>query len=129
MLRSPVGSAEPVKTNGLANLPTGARNRTYTHPDGQKAARYAAAEKAAIDSANPNDSMPPQRPCTGVQFAAITDFQRMGLAVSQQVSPALAGKMAVNAALKAGGAAAERDMKQVGYFTVCLNLGAQPVAG
>ena len=123
MLRSPVGSAEPVKTDGLANLPTGARNRTYTHPDGQKAARYAAAEQAA------NDSMPPQRPCTGVQFAAITDFQRMGLAVSQQVSPALAGKMAVTAALKAGGAAAERDMKQVGYFTVCLNLGAQPVAG
>ena len=110
-------------------MPTGARNSAHVNPDAQDAAKFAAAEKAAIDCANPNDSMLPQCPCTGVQLAAITDFQSIGLAVSPQMSAALAVKMTVDAALKAGGDAAERDMKQVGYFTVCLNLGAQPVAG
>ena len=104
------------KTNGWASVPTGTRKSTYANPEFQKAAKFAAAEKAAIDSANPNDSTLPKSPYVGVQFAAIPEFQSIGLAVGQQMSAALAGKMTVDAALKAGQAAAEREMKKAGYY-------------
>ena len=104
------------KTNGWASVPTGTRKSTYANPEFQKAARFAAAEKAAIDSANPNDSTLPKSPYVGVQFAAIPEFQSIGLAVGQQMSAALAGKTTVDDALKAGQAAAEREMKKAGYF-------------
>jgi sorbitol/mannitol transport system substrate-binding protein len=52
----------------------------------------------------------------GVQFAAIPEFQSIGIAVGQQMSAALAGKSSVNAALKASQVAAEREMKKAGYY-------------
>jgi sorbitol/mannitol transport system substrate-binding protein len=70
----------------------------------------------AIDSANPNDSTLPKSPYVGVQFAAIPEFQSIGIAVGQQMSAALAGKTTVDAALKAGQVAAEREMKKAGYY-------------
>jgi sorbitol/mannitol transport system substrate-binding protein len=48
--------------------------------------RFAEAEKKAIDSANPNDSTLPKSPYVGVQFAAIPEFQAIGIAVGQQMS-------------------------------------------
>ena len=60
----------------------------------------------AIDSANPNDSTLPKSPYVGVQFAAIPEFQAIGIAVGQQMSAALAGKTSVDAALKASQVAA-----------------------
>ena len=104
------------KTNGWASVPTGTRKSTYANPEFQKAAKFAAAEKLAIDSANPNDSTLPKSPYVGVQYAAIPEFQSIGLAVGQQMSAALAGKTTVDAALKAGPAAAEREMKKAGYY-------------
>ena len=104
------------KTNGWANVPTGTRKSTYANAEFQKAARFAAAEKAAIDSANPTDSTLPKSPYVGVQFAAIPEFQSIGLAVGQQMSAALAGKSTVDAALKAGQQAADREMKKAGYY-------------
>ena len=104
------------KTNGWANVPTGTRKSTYASPEFQKAARFAAAEKAAIDSANPNDSTLPKSPYVGVQFAAIPEFQAIGLAVGQQMSAALSGKSTVDAALKASQATADREMKKAGYY-------------
>ena len=74
------------ETNGWANVPTGTRKSTYASPEFQKAARFAAAEKTAIDSANPNDSTLPKSPYVGVQFAAIPEFQAIGIAVGQQMS-------------------------------------------
>ena len=100
------------KTNGWANVPTGTRKSTYAAPEFQKAARFAAAEKTAIDSANPNDSTLPKSPYVGVQFAAIPEFQAIGIAVGQQMSAALAGKTTVDAALKASQVTAEREMKR-----------------
>ncbi len=97
-------------------MPTGTRKSTYANPEFLKAAKFAVAEKAAIDSANPNDSTLPKSPYVGVQFAAIPEFQSIGLAVGQQMSAALAGKTTVDAALKAGQAAAEREMKKAGYY-------------
>jgi sorbitol/mannitol transport system substrate-binding protein len=104
------------KTNGWGSIPTGTRKSTYVNADFLKAAKFAAAEKAAIDSANPNDSTLPKSPYVGVQFAAIPEFQAIGIAVGQQMSAALAGKSTVDAALKASQAAAEREMKKAGYY-------------
>ena len=104
------------KTNGWATVPTGTRKSTYANADFLKAARFATAEKRAIDAANPNDSTLPKSPYVGVQFAAIPEFQAIGIAVGQQMSAALAGKITVDAALKAGQASAERELKKAGYY-------------
>ncbi len=104
------------KEVGWGNVPTGTRKSTYTNENFLKAAKFAAAEKAAIDSANPNDSTLPKSPYVGVQFAAIPEFQSIGIAVGQQLTAALAGKISVDAALKASQAAAEREMKKAGYY-------------
>jgi sorbitol/mannitol transport system substrate-binding protein len=104
------------KTNGWANVPTGTRKSTYASADFQKAARFASAELKAIESANPNDSTLPKSPYTGVQFAAIPEFQSIGIAVGQQMSAALAGKSSIDDALKASQVAADREMKKAGYY-------------
>jgi sorbitol/mannitol transport system substrate-binding protein len=104
------------KEEGWSKVPTGTRASTYANADFQKAAVFASAEKTAIDSANPNDSTLPKSPYTGVQFAAIPEFQAIGIAVGQQLSSALAGKMSVDDALKASQVSAEREMQRSGYF-------------
>ena len=104
------------KTNGWGTVPTGTRKSTYANAEFLKAAKFAAAEKTAIDSANPEDSTLPKSPYVGVQYAAIPEFQSIGVSVGQQMSAALAGKTTVDAALKAGQVAAEREMKKGGYY-------------
>jgi sorbitol/mannitol transport system substrate-binding protein len=104
------------KTNGWASIPTGTRKSTYATPEFLAAAKFAEAEKKAIDSANPNDSTLQKSPYVGVQFAAIPEFQAIGIAVGQQMSAALAGKATVDQALKASQAAADREMKKGGYY-------------
>jgi sorbitol/mannitol transport system substrate-binding protein len=104
------------KTNGWGFVPTGTRKSTYANPAFVKAAKFAKAEKAAIDSANPADSTLPKSPYGGVQYAAIPEFQAIGTAVGQQISSALAGKTTVNQALKAGQQAAEKEMAKGGYY-------------
>jgi sorbitol/mannitol transport system substrate-binding protein len=104
------------KEEGWGAVPTGTRQSTYAIPEFLQAARFAAAEKLAIDTANPNDSTLPKSPYVGVQFAAIPEFQAIGIAVGQQMSAALAGKTSVDAALKTAQAAAEREMRKAGYY-------------
>lgn len=104
------------KEKGWAAVPTGTRKSTYANADFQKAAVFASAEKTAIDSANPNDSTLPKSPYVGVQYAAIPEFQAIGLAVGQQMSAALAGQATVDAALKNSQVAADRQMERAGYF-------------
>jgi sorbitol/mannitol transport system substrate-binding protein len=104
------------KEKGWAQVPTGTRKSTYANADFLKAAKFAEAEKKAIDSANPNDSTLPKSPYVGVQFAAIPEFQAIGIAVGQQMSAALAGKISVDEALKASQTAADREMRKGGYY-------------
>src|SRR5215472_7876673 len=104
------------KDKGWAAVPTGTRKSTYANPEFVKAAKFADAEKKAIDSANPNDSTLPKSPYVGVQFAAIPEFQAIGIAVGQQMSAALSGKETVDQALKAGQTAADREMRKAGYY-------------
>ena len=104
------------KEKGWASVPTGTRKSTYANPEFLKAAKFADAEKRAIDSANPNDSTLPKSPYVGVQFAAIPEFQAIGVAIGQQLSAILAGKATVDEALKAGQLAADREMRKGGYY-------------
>ena len=104
------------KSDGWHAVPTGTRKSTYANAEFQKVAKFAVEEKKAIDSANPNDSTLPKSPYVGVQYAAIPEFQAIGLAVGQQMSAALAGKVTVDAALKTSQTAAEREMTKGGYY-------------
>jgi sorbitol/mannitol transport system substrate-binding protein len=104
------------KSDGWHAVPTGTRKSTYANPEFQKVAKFAAEEKKAIDSANPNDSTLPKSPYVGVQYAAIPEFQAIGIAVGQQMSAALSGKVTVDAALKTSQTAAEREMTKAGYY-------------
>ena len=104
------------KDTGWHTVPTGTRKSTYANPEFQKVAKFATEEKKAIDSANPNDSTLPKSPYVGVQYAAIPEFQAIGLAVGQQMSAVLAGKVTVDAALKTSQIAAEREMTKGGYY-------------
>ena len=104
------------KEVGWGNVPTGTRKSTYTNAEFLKVAKFAAAEKMAIDTANPADSTLPKSPYVGVQFAAIPEFQSLGTTVGQEMSAALAGKKTIDAALKAGQVAADREMKKAGYY-------------
>ena len=88
------------------------RMRSRTKP----ASIAAPAGLVFVRSANPNDSTLPKSPYVGVQYAAIPEFQAIGLAVGQQMSAALAGKVTVDAALKTAQTAAEREMTKGGYY-------------
>ncbi|MFZ1567467.1 MAG: sugar ABC transporter substrate-binding protein [Thiolinea sp.] len=104
------------KELGWGKVPTGTRQSTYDNADFKAAAKFADAELAAIKSANPNDSTLEKSPYTGVQFAAIPEFQSIGVTVGQQMSSALAGKETVEAALKTAQEAADREMRKAGYY-------------
>lgn len=104
------------KSGGWHTVPTGTRKSTYANPEFQKAAKFASEELKAINSANPNDATLPKSPYVGVQYAAIPEFQAIGIAVGQQMSAALAGKTTLDAALKASQTAAEREMTKGGYY-------------
>lgn len=104
------------KEKGWGSVPTGTRKSTYASPEFLKAAKFAEAEKKAIDTANPNDSTLPKSPYVGVQYAAIPEFQAIGIAVGQQMSAALSGKTSVPQALSAAQNAADREMRKAGYY-------------
>ena len=104
------------KTNGWGAVPTGTRTSTYENPKFQAAAVFADAELKAILSADPNNSTQNPSPYTGVQFAAIPEFQAIGTAVGQQMIAALAGEISVEEALANAQTAADREMRKAGYY-------------
>lgn len=104
------------QTNGWAAVPTGTRKSTYSSLAFISAARFALAERMAIDVANPNDSTLLRSPYSGVHFAAIPEFQSIGNAVGQQISVALEGKISVDTALRESQRIADQDMKKAGYY-------------
>lgn len=104
------------KESGWIVVPTGNRASTYDYPEYKAVSKFGDMERKAILAANPNDQTLPKSPYTGVQFAAIPEFQSIGVTVGQQMSAALTGKSTIDAALKAGQVAAEREMKKAGYY-------------
>lgn len=102
--------------NGWGNVPTGTRQSTYDNPKFKEAATFDEAELKAILSANPEDSTMNPSPYVGVQFAAIPEFQAIGIAVGQQMTAALAGEISVEKALENAQEAADREMRKAGYY-------------
>ena len=88
---------------GWASVPAGKRNSTYENPDYQmSAAPFYAAERDAINAADPDDPGAQPRPAPGIQFVAIPEFADMATQVSQLVSSAIAGQGTVQDALDQG---------------------------
>ncbi|MDD1793996.1 sugar ABC transporter substrate-binding protein [Enterovibrio makurazakiensis] len=102
--------------NGWASVPTGTRQSTYETQAFLDAASFAEAELAAINSADPSNSTQNPSPYVGVQFAAIPEFQAIGIATGQQLSSALAGKTTVEKALQSANKSADREMRKSGYY-------------
>ncbi|MEZ8082879.1 sugar ABC transporter substrate-binding protein [Enterovibrio norvegicus] len=104
------------ENNGWASVPTGTRQSTYETQAFLDAASFAEAELAAINSADPSNSTQNPSPYIGVQFAAIPEFQAIGIATGQQLSSALAGKTTVEKALQSANKSADREMRKSGYY-------------
>jgi len=104
------------KEAGWANVPTGTRKSTYASPEFAKAAKFATAEAAALATANLKQNTLPPSPYVGVQYAAIPEFQTIGIAAGQQMTAALLGKATVDQALATAQQAAEREMRKAGYY-------------
>ena len=102
--------------NGWGSVPTGTRTSTYENSDFTSAAVFAEAELKAILSADPNNSTLNPTPYTGVQFAAIPEFQAIGIAVGQHMTAALAGDISVEEALENAQKSADREMRKAGYY-------------
>ncbi len=101
---------------GWANVPPGTRTSLYSNPEYQKVAPFA---KLTLDSINMADTGNPAVkpvPYTGVQYAAIPEFQGIGTAVGQQFSAALSGVTTVDAALRSAQSLTEREMRRGGYY-------------
>ena len=93
---------------GWGSVPTGTRASTYDIAEFQAVANFADAELAAIFSAAPGAS--DMKPYVGVQFAAIPEFQEIGIGVGQEMAAALSGAKSVEDALAASQAHAEAVM-------------------
>ncbi|MBN8489479.1 MAG: sugar ABC transporter substrate-binding protein [Burkholderiales bacterium] len=104
------------RSRGWAHVPTGTRRSTYARPEFRQAARFANAELAAIELANPNDATLPRSPYVGVQFASIAEFPAIGDEAGRQMGLLLAHQVSVAEALKAAQAAADRQMSKAGYY-------------
>ncbi|MCR8726450.1 ABC transporter substrate-binding protein [Frigidibacter sp. ROC022] len=99
---------------GWANVPPGTRTSLYENPEYQKVP-FAAMTLQSINSADPQNPTVNPAPYTGVQFAAIPEFQAIGTAVGQQFSAALAGSMTADEALQAAQDLTAREMRKAGY--------------
>jgi sorbitol/mannitol transport system substrate-binding protein len=103
------------RDEGWASVPPGTRKSTYARPEYKQAAPFGDFVLKAIESADPNDSSLKKVPYSGVQFVGIPEFQSFGTVVGQAIAGVVAGQTSVDAALKAGNAAADRAVKQAGY--------------
>ncbi|GAP37652.1 ABC transporter substrate-binding protein [Piscinibacter sakaiensis] len=106
--------AAVAQARGWSQVPTGTRRSTYDTPAFQAAAAYAPAERRALDAIRPDDPGLPQRPRPGAPVGALAQAQAIGIAVGQQISLALAGRIGVDEALQAGQRAAERELARAG---------------
>jgi len=103
------------KDEGWASVPPGTRRSTYARPEYKQAAPFGDFVLKAIESANPNDASLKKVPYSGIQFVGIPEFQSFGTVVGQSIAGVVAGQTSVDAALKAGNAAADRAVRQAGY--------------
>ena len=103
------------ESEGWVAAPPGTRVSTYDNPDYTKAAPFATTVLKSIKTADPAKPAVNPVPYTGIQFAAIPEFQGIGTTAGQNIAAALAGTDTGDQALAKAQTAAERVMKQAGY--------------
>ena len=103
------------ESEGWVSAPPGTRLSTYSNADYMKAAPFADFVLKAIETTDPSKPTVNPVPYTGVQFAAIPEFQGIGTTAGQDVAAALAGQDTGVQALTKAQTSAERTMKQAGY--------------
>jgi len=104
------------ETSGIAAIPPGTRKSTYANAEYIAAAPFASKTLEAMQAADAKDSTVKPKPYTGVQFAAIPEFQSIASQVGKFVSGALAGSMSVEEALENAEKVSNREMKRARYF-------------
>ena len=103
-------------TEGWIVAPPGTRLSTYDNAEYKKAAPFSTFVLDAIKSADPTHPTVNPVPYTGVQFAAIPEFQGIGTTAGQDIASALAGQATGSKALEEAQTAAVRTMKRSGYI-------------
>jgi sorbitol/mannitol transport system substrate-binding protein len=101
--------------DGWAAVPSGTRLSTYARAEFMAGNPAARVEQKAMASANPLDSTVPRSPYTGIQFAAIPEFQSIGTAVGEEINALLVDGGDLSTALARAQGAAERKMQEAGY--------------
>lgn len=101
---------------GIASMPPGTRVSTYLNEEYMSTATFAEKTLESMGSADAINSTLKPKPYTGVQFAAIPEFQAIGTQVGRAFAGALAGQMSVEEALKNAQSSTHRSMSRAGYY-------------
>ncbi|WP_120995286.1 ABC transporter substrate-binding protein [Stutzerimonas urumqiensis] len=102
------------ETDGVANVPPGTRQSTYSEAY-MKAAPFAQVTLESLKQADPADPSAKPVPYVGIQLVTIPEFQAIGTQVGKMFSAALTGQMPVEQMLNAAQQSVQRDMKRAGY--------------
>jgi sorbitol/mannitol transport system substrate-binding protein len=101
-------------TDGVANVPPGTRNSTYSDAYMQ-AAPFAKVTLDSLKKADPADPSAKPVPYVGIQLVTIPEFQAIGTSVGKLFAAALTGQMQPDQALQAAQQSTAREMKRAGY--------------
>jgi sorbitol/mannitol transport system substrate-binding protein len=101
-------------TDGVANVPPGTRNSTYSDAYMQ-AAPFAKVTLDSLKKADPADPSAKPVPYVGIQLVTIPEFQAIGTSVGKLFAAALTGQMQPEQALQAAQQSTAREMKRAGY--------------
>ncbi|WP_462383532.1 ABC transporter substrate-binding protein [Pseudomonas sp. Marseille-QA0892] len=100
--------------DGVANVPPGTRQSTYTDAY-MKAAPFANVTLESLKVADPANPTEKPVPYVGIQLVTIPEFQAIGTQVGKLFSAAVTGQMPVDQALTSAQSITEREMKRAGY--------------
>ncbi|WP_061238679.1 sugar ABC transporter substrate-binding protein [Ectopseudomonas composti] len=101
-------------TDGVANVPPGTRNSTYSDAYMQ-AAPFAKVTLDSLKKADPANPSAKPVPYVGIQLVTIPEFQAIGTSVGKLFAAALTGQMQPEQALQAAQQSTAREMKRAGY--------------
>lgn len=103
------------KTNGIANVPPGTRQSTYS-TEYRRKAQFADITLTAMANADPVKSTLAPKPYLGVQFVAIPEFQGIATQVGKLFAGTLTGNTSVDQALVSAQKATKQVMQRSGYL-------------
>ncbi len=102
------------ETDGVANVPPGTRESTYSD-EYMAAAPFAKITLESLKQADPASPSAKPVPYVGIQLVTIPEFQAIGTQVGKMFAAALTGQMPVEQMLTAVQQSTTREMKRAGY--------------